>query len=199
MAEDYGSESVEEAAAEQAETRDEEAKEQRDWKIAEQDKNVRVAIIMGSVSDWETMKNAAEILDDFGVDYDKRVISAHRTPELMADFAHSARVKGYRVIIAGAGGAAHLPGMTAAMTTLPVIGVPVKSHALSALDSLYSIVQMPAGVPVATMAIGDAGAKNAALFAIQMLAVDDGQLHNKLVAYRDAAAQRVVKSSEELA
>ncbi|MCL2112705.1 MAG: 5-(carboxyamino)imidazole ribonucleotide mutase [Streptococcaceae bacterium] len=157
-----------------------------------------VAIIMGSSSDWATMKNTADLLDEFGVEYEKLVVSAHRTPELMADFAHSAREKGYKVIIAGAGGAAHLPGMTAAMTTLPVIGIPVKSHALSGLDSLYSIVQMPAGVPVATMAIGDSGAKNAALYAVQMLAVSDEALHEKLVNYREQAKKMVEKSNHDL-
>jgi 5-(carboxyamino)imidazole ribonucleotide mutase len=197
-AENYESESVEEAAVEQAEAREEIGEEQREHVMAEERKNVPVAIIMGSISDWATMKAAADILDDFDVNYDRQVVSAHRTPELMADFAHSARSNGYRVIIAGAGGAAHLPGMTAAMTTVPVIGVPVKSHALSGLDSLYSIVQMPAGVPVATMSIGESGAKNAALFAVQMLAVDDVELHDKLVAYREAAAKRVAESSEEL-
>lgn len=157
-----------------------------------------VAIIMGSSSDWATMKNTADLLDEFGVEYEKLVVSAHRTPELMADFAHTAREKGYKVIIAGAGGAAHLPGMTAAMTTLPVIGVPVKSRALSGLDSLYSIVQMPVGVPVATMAIGDSGAKNAALYAIQMLAVYDEALHEKLVNYREQAKKIVEKSNHDL-
>jgi 5-(carboxyamino)imidazole ribonucleotide mutase len=198
-AENYESESVEEAAVEQADAREEIGEEQREHEMAQERKNVPVAIIMGSISDWTTMKAAADILDDFDVNYDRQVVSAHRTPELMADFAHSARSNGYRVIIAGAGGAAHLPGMTAAMTTVPVIGVPVKSHALSGLDSLYSIVQMPAGVPFATMAIGESGAKNAALFAVQMLAVDDVELHDKLVEYREAAAKRVVESSEELA
>ncbi len=156
-----------------------------------------VAIIMGSISDWATMKLVAELLDDFGVAYDKQVVSAHRTPELMVEFAHSAREKGYKLIIAGAGGAAHLPGMVAAQTTLPVIGVPVKSRALSGLDSLYSIVQMPAGVPVATMAIGESGAKNAALYAVQMLAVADENLLKKLVDYRENARQQVIKSSDE--
>ncbi|QDK71005.1 5-(carboxyamino)imidazole ribonucleotide mutase [Lactococcus protaetiae] len=157
-----------------------------------------VAIIMGSSSDWATMKNTADLLDEFGVEYEKLVVSAHRTPELMADFAHSAREKGYKVIIAGAGGAAHLPGMTAAMTTLPVIGVPVKSRSLSGLDSLYSIVQMPAGVPVATMAIGDSGAKNAALYAVQILAVSDEALHEKLVNYREQAKKMVEKLNHDL-
>lgn len=129
----------------------------------------QVAVIMGSASDWETMKHACDILDRFDVPYFKQVISAHRTPELMAEFANGARAKGFKVIIAGAGGAAHLPGMVAAQTTLPVIGVPVQSHALSGWDSLLSIVQMPAGIPVATTAIGKSGASNAGLLAASML------------------------------
>jgi 5-(carboxyamino)imidazole ribonucleotide mutase len=157
-----------------------------------------VAIIMGSSSDWTTMKNCAEILSEFEVNFDKKVVSAHRTPGLMMSFAKSARDKGYKLIIAGAGGAAHLPGMVAAMTTLPVIGVPIQSRALSGLDSLYSIVQMPAGVPVATMAIGDSGAKNAALYAVQMLAVHDEALHEKLVEYRERAAAQAEKSTADL-
>lgn len=154
-----------------------------------------VALIMGSSSDWQTMKAAAQILDEFEVSYDKRVVSAHRTPELMADFATSARDKGYKIIIAGAGGAAHLPGMVAAQTTLPVIGVPVKSRALSGLDSLYSIVQMPGGIPVATMAIGEAGAKNAGLFAVQTLALANEHLHDLIIQYRQEA-EKMVKASE---
>lgn len=154
-----------------------------------------VALIMGSSSDWQTMKAAAQILDEFGVSYDKRVVSAHRTPELMADFATSARDKGYKIIIAGAGGAAHLPGMVAAQTTLPVIGVPVKSRALSGLDSLYSIVQMPGGIPVATMAIGEAGAKNAGLFAVQTLALANEHLYDLIIHYRQEA-EKMVKASE---
>lgn len=157
-----------------------------------------VALIMGSSSDWTTMKQTADLLDEFGVAYDKKVISAHRTPELMAEFAHTAREKGYHLIIAGAGGAAHLPGMLAAQTTLPVIGVPVQSHALSGVDSLYSIVQMPAGVPVATMAIGNAGAKNAALYAVQMLSVSNETLHEKLIEYREAAKKMVEASNQDL-
>lgn len=158
----------------------------------------KIAIVMGSSSDWATMKCSAEILDAFGVSYDKKVVSAHRTPELMADFAHQARAAGYHLIIAGAGGSAHLPGMLAAQTTLPVIGVPVKSRALSGLDSLYSIVQMPAGVPVATMAIGEAGAKNAALYAIQTLAISDQDLQNKLEDYREQAKKMVELSNHDL-
>ena len=144
----------------------------------------RVAIIMGSRSDWPTLKGAAESLDALGVTYDARVISAHRTPHRMVEFATSARASGYRVIIAGAGGAAHLPGMTASMTTLPVLGVPVQSRALSGLDSLLSIVQMPAGVPVATLAIGEAGARNAGLLAAQILALTDPALAERLEAHR---------------
>ncbi|MDR2977304.1 MAG: 5-(carboxyamino)imidazole ribonucleotide mutase [Streptococcaceae bacterium] len=157
-----------------------------------------VAIIMGSSSDWTTMKLCAEILDEFGVNFDKQVVSAHRTPERMMEFAKSAQDQGFKLIIAGAGGAAHLPGMVAAMTTLPVIGVPIKSRALSGIDSLYSIVQMPAGVPVATMAIGEAGAKNAALYAIQMLAVSDAALREKLIKYREAAAEKALISTADL-
>ena len=133
--------------------------------------NPEVAVIMGSTSDWETMKHACESLDELGVAYEKRVVSAHRTPDLMFDFAEKAREKGIKVIIAGAGGAAHLPGMVAAKTTLPVIGVPVQSKALNGLDSLLSIVQMPGGIPVATTAIGKAGATNAGLLAAQMLSM----------------------------
>ena len=132
-----------------------------------------ISIIMGSKSDWATMQKTAEVLDRFGVAYEKKVVSAHRTPDLMFRHAEEARSRGIKIIIAGAGGAAHLPGMVAAKTTLPVIGVPVKSRALSGVDSLYSIVQMPGGVPVATMAIGEAGATNAALFALRLLSVED--------------------------
>nr|UKS68376.1 5-(carboxyamino)imidazole ribonucleotide mutase [Lactococcus garvieae] len=157
-----------------------------------------VAVIMGSLSDWETMKQAAQILDTFGIDFDKKVVSAHRTPEIMMNFAKNAEQQGYKLIIAGAGGAAHLPGMVAAMTLLPVIGVPIQSRALSGLDSLYSIVQMPGGVPVATMAIGSAGAKNAALYAAQILALADKNLAEKLKKYRKEAADLSVSSTKEL-
>lgn len=157
-----------------------------------------VAVIMGSASDWETMKHACEILDDFAVPYEKQVVSAHRTPELMADFAHGARGRGIKVIIAGAGGAAHLPGMVAAQTTLPVIGVPVKSRALNGLDSLLSIVQMPGGIPVATTAIGNSGATNAGLLAVSMLSMDDEALAGKLQAYRDGLKEKVAQSNAEL-
>lgn len=143
-----------------------------------------VAIIMGSQSDWSTMKNAADILDTLGVGYEAKIISAHRTPDRMADFAKSARANGFKVIIAGAGGAAHLPGMTAAMTSLPVLGVPVQSKALSGQDSLLSIVQMPAGIPVGTLAIGRAGAVNAGLMAAAILATHDDALASRLDAWR---------------
>lgn len=157
-----------------------------------------VAVIMGSLSDWETMKQAAHILEAFGIDFDKKVVSAHRTPEIMMNFAKNAEQQGYKLIIAGAGGAAHLPGMVAAMTLLPVIGVPIQSRALSGLDSLYSIVQMPGGVPVASMAIGSAGAKNAALYAAQILALADKNLAEKLKKYRKEAADLSVSSTKEL-
>lgn len=142
--------------------------------------NPEVAVIMGSTSDWETMKHACDSLDELGVSYEKRVVSAHRTPDLMFDFAEKARERGIKVIIAGAGGAAHLPGMVAAKTTLPVIGVPVQSKALNGLDSLLSIVQMPGGVPVATTAIGKAGATNAGLLAAQMLSMYDKKVTERL-------------------
>ncbi|MDH4415370.1 MAG: 5-(carboxyamino)imidazole ribonucleotide mutase [Rhizobium sp.] len=139
-----------------------------------------VAIIMGSQSDWETMKNAADTLDALGVSYEARIVSAHRTPDRMVAFAKGARDEGFKVVIAGAGGAAHLPGMVASMTTLPVFGVPVQSKSMSGLDSLYSIVQMPAGIPVGTLAIGRAGAVNAALLAARVLAVFDDELADRL-------------------
>ncbi|MDO5688094.1 N5-carboxyaminoimidazole ribonucleotide mutase [Pseudoscardovia radai] len=157
-----------------------------------------VAVVMGSSSDWETMKHACEILDRFEVPYMKQVISAHRTPELMADFAHGARSNGLHVIIAGAGGAAHLPGMIAAQTTLPVIGVPVRSHALSGWDSLLSIVQMPGGIPVATTAVGNSGATNAGLLAVQILSTTDERLAQALADYRNELKEKVAKSNEEL-
>lgn len=135
-----------------------------------------VGVIMGSASDWETLKAATEVLARFGVPYEARVVSAHRTPALLNEYAGSSRARGLKAIIAGAGGAAHLPGMTAANTTLPVVGVPVQSQALRGLDSLLSIVQMPRGVPVATMAIGSAGAANAALFVLRLLAIEDARL-----------------------
>jgi len=143
-----------------------------------------VAIIMGSRSDWPTMKAAAEVLDDLAVAWEAKVVSAHRTPDRMYDFAKGARGAGIKVIIAGAGGAAHLPGMTASLTTLPVVGVPVESRALKGLDSLLSINQMPAGIPVATVAIGEAGARNAGQLAAQILALSDAALADRLEAFR---------------
>ncbi|KJJ42273.1 N5-carboxyaminoimidazole ribonucleotide mutase [Bacillus subtilis] len=157
-----------------------------------------VGIIMGSTSDWETMKNACDILDELNVPYEKKVVSAHRTPDLMFEYAETARERGIKVIIAGAGGAAHLPGMTAAKTTLPVIGVPVQSKALNGLDSLLSIVQMPGGVPVATTAIGKAGAVNAGLLAAQILSAFDEDLARKLDERRENTKQMVLESSDQL-
>jgi 5-(carboxyamino)imidazole ribonucleotide mutase len=158
-----------------------------------------VAIIMGSQSDWPTMRHAAEMLDALGVGYDKRIVSAHRTPERLYAFAKGAKADGFKVIIAGAGGAAHLPGMTAAMTTLPVFGVPVESKAMSGLDSLYSMVQMPPGVPVGTLAIGKAGAVNAALIAASVLALSDGALSDRLEAWRKQQSDAVGKVPEDRA
>ena len=143
-----------------------------------------IGIVMGSNSDWPTMQAAAKILKDFGVPFEARVVSAHRTPDLMFEYAEQARARGLKAIIAGAGGAAHLPGMIAAKTTLPVLGVPVQSKALSGKDSLLSIVQMPKGIPVATFAIGEAGAANAGLFAVALLAATDAALADKLDAFR---------------
>ena len=150
-----------------------------------------IGVIMGSRSDWDTMKAAADILDHFGVPHECRVVSAHRTPAWMVEYAREAEARGLQAIIAGAGGAAHLPGMVASMTTVPVIGVPVQSKALSGLDSLLSIVQMPGGVPVATMAIGTAGARNAGLFAVEMIAVRRADLRERLRAFRAEQEQRV--------
>ena len=152
---------------------------------------------MGSTSDWETMKNAADILDDFGVSFETKVVSAHRTPDLLFEFAKTAEQRGIEVIIAGAGGAAHLPGMCASQTVLPVLGVPVKSKALSGMDSLLSIVQMPAGIPVGTLAIGAAGAKNAALLAISILANSRPELREKLKKFREQQTKTVLESSLE--
>jgi len=158
-----------------------------------------IAIIMGSQSDWETMRHAAETLGALGVACEKRIVSAHRTPERLYAFAKGAKAAGFKVIIAGAGGAAHLPGMAAAMTELPVLGVPVESKALSGIDSLYSIVQMPAGVPVGTLAIGKAGAINAAWFAASILALNDKALAERRAAWRkqrtDAGAERPEESA----
>jgi 5-(carboxyamino)imidazole ribonucleotide mutase len=157
----------------------------------------RIAIIMGSRSDWPTMKAAADILDALDADYETRVVSAHRTPDRMTDFAKSAKSKGIQVIIAGAGGAAHLPGMVASMTTLPVLGVPVESKALKGMDSLLSIVQMPGGVPVGTLAIGEPGAKNAGLMAASIIALQDPALAGRLEAYRDALEASVPETVED--
>lgn len=157
-----------------------------------------VGIIMGSSSDWPTMQNAAQVLEDFGISFENKVVSAHRTPGLLYEYATTAAQRGLKIIIAGAGGAAHLPGMTASMTTLPVLGVPVQSRALSGVDSLYSIVQMPGGVPVATFAIGNAGALNAGLFAVSMLANEDKTLAQKLQAFRERQTQKVLDSQAEL-
>lgn len=151
----------------------------------------QVGIIMGSQSDWETMRHASEVLTELGVEHECRVVSAHRTPDLLFQYAETAAGRGIEVIIAGAGGAAHLPGMTAAKTLLPVLGVPVQSKALNGLDSLLSIVQMPKGVPVATLAIGTAGAANAGLLAAQILAIHDAPLRVRLQARRDEEEQRV--------
>ena len=153
----------------------------------------QVGIIMGSVSDWKTLAAAATILDEFGVRYEKNVVSAHRTPHRLVKYAEGAKARGLQVIIAGAGGAAHLPGVTAAFTTLPVLGVPVESKALQGLDSLLSIVQMPPGVPVGTLAIGEPGAKNAALLAISILALQDEKVRRAWEAFRAKQSRRVQK------
>jgi 5-(carboxyamino)imidazole ribonucleotide mutase len=150
-----------------------------------------VAIIMGSRSDWPTMKLAAESLDAVGVEWEAKVVSAHRTPERLFQFARSARDSGFKVIVAGAGGAAHLPGMVASLTTLPVLGVPIESKALKGIDSLLSIVQMPGGIPVGALAIGEAGARNAGLMAAQILALSDAGLADRLAAYRQAQTDSV--------
>ena len=153
-----------------------------------------VGIIMGSRSDWPTMRAAAEVLDEFGVPYEKKIVSAHRTPDLLFEYAKSAESRGLEVIIAGAGGAAHLPGMCAAQTVLPVLGVPIESRALKGLDSLLSIAQMPAGVPVGTLAIGEAGAKNAALLAVAILANSRPELRVKLHSFRSKQTNSVLKT-----
>ncbi|GAA0391042.1 MULTISPECIES: 5-(carboxyamino)imidazole ribonucleotide mutase [Brevundimonas] len=156
-----------------------------------------VAIIMGSRSDWPTMKFAADKLDQLGVAWEAKVVSAHRTPQRLFDFATTAKAKGYKVVIAGAGGAAHLPGMAASMTDLPVLGVPVQSKALKGMDSLLSIVQMPGGVPVATLAIGEAGATNAGILAAQILALSDEALAGRLSAFRAAQTESVLETVED--
>lgn len=157
-----------------------------------------IALLMGSSSDWETMRAAALVLDEFGVTYEKRVVSAHRMPDDMFRFAEQAAGRGLRALIAGAGGAAHLPGMLAAKTTVPVLGVPVASKQLAGLDSLYSIVQMPKGIPVATFAIGPAGAANAALFAVAMLAHDDAALLQRLQDFRARQSEAARAMSQDL-
>jgi 5-(carboxyamino)imidazole ribonucleotide mutase len=156
----------------------------------------RVGIIMGSTSDWETMRHAAETLDALGIEHETKVVSAHRTPKRLYDYAHSARERGLKLIIAGAGGAAHLPGMAASMTSLPVLGVPVESKALKGMDSLLSIVQMPAGVPVGTLAIGKPGAINAALLAAAILANQDEALAARLEAWREKQTGSVAEKPE---
>ena len=158
---------------------------------------IDVGIIMGSQSDWATMKAAADILTELGVNFESRIVSAHRTPDRLYDYAKTAKQRGLKVVIAGAGGAAHLPGMVAAMTSLPVLGVPVQSKALSGQDSLLSIVQMPAGVPVGTLAIGEAGATNAALLAAAILATSDDALSTRLEAWRDARSQAVEETPRD--
>lgn len=159
---------------------------------------MKVAVIMGSSSDWNMMSESCQMLDQFGIPYDKKVVSAHRTPQLMFDFATNARLNGYDVIIAGAGGAAHLPGMVASMTTLPVIGVPIESKSLKGLDSLLSIVQMPGGIPVATTAIGKAGAKNAGILAARILSIQSEEVREKLEAYQQSLVDKVGEMQSEL-
>lgn len=156
-----------------------------------------VGIIMGSQSDWPTMRHAADILDQLGISYETRIVSAHRTPQRLFDYGRSARARGLKVIIAGAGGAAHLPGMIASLTTLPVFGVPVESHALKGLDSLLSIVQMPGGVPVGTLAIGASGAKNAGLLAAAVVGLQDEQVASRLEAHRQAQTEAVAEEPVE--
>jgi len=155
-----------------------------------------VGIIMGSSSDWETMRHAADTLDQLGVSNERKVVSAHRTPKRLYYYAHSAKDRGLKIVIAGAGGAAHLPGMTASMTSLPVLGVPIETQALKGMDSLLSIVQMPAGVPVGTLSIGKAGAVNAALLAAAMLATADGELASRLEAWREKQTGSVAEAPE---
>ena len=150
-----------------------------------------VGVVMGSQSDWDVMQHAAKVLKDFGVPFEHRVVSAHRTPDAMFEYAEQARTRGLECIIAGAGGSAHLPGMIASKTTIPVLGVPVPTRHLAGQDSLYSIVQMPKGIPVATFAIGEAGAANAGLFAVSLLATADAELARKLAAYRDTLREQV--------
>ena len=155
-----------------------------------------VGLIMGSQSDWPTLKHSADVLDELGIAYEVRVVSAHRTPDRLYQYAKAAKSRGLKAIIAGAGGAAHLPGMTAAMTVLPVLGVPVESRALKGLDSLLSIAQMPGGVPVATFAIGEAGAKNAGLFAAALIALEDAALSRRLESWRGRQTRSVARTPE---
>jgi 5-(carboxyamino)imidazole ribonucleotide mutase len=155
-----------------------------------------VGIIMGSSSDWETMRHAAELLDRLGIAHETKIVSAHRTPKRLYEYAHSARERGLRLVIAGAGGAAHLPGMTASMTELPVLGVPIETQALKGMDSLLSIVQMPAGIPVGTLAIGKPGATNAALLAAAILALDDEALAERLRAWREKQTGSVAEAPQ---
>ena len=162
------------------------------------DASAQIGIIMGSQSDWETMAHAAKLLEELDVPHEVKIVSAHRTPERMAEYARSAKARGIQVIIAGAGGAAHLPGMTAAQTILPVLGVPIRSRNLKGLDSLLSIVQMPAGVPVGTLAIGDAGAKNAALLAASILALSDEGLAARLQDWRSRQTESVAETPVDL-
>lgn len=159
---------------------------------------IKIAVVMGSISDWPQMKHSCDLLDELVIPYEKHILSAHRMPDEMFSFAKEARSKGIRIIIAGAGGAAHLPGMIASQTTLPVIGVPMKTSALSGMDSLLSIVQMPGGVPVATMAIGNSGAKNAALMAVRMLAFDNENLTQVLEHYQAEQKQLAIESEAQL-
>jgi 5-(carboxyamino)imidazole ribonucleotide mutase len=151
-----------------------------------------IGVIMGSSSDWKTMQHTVTLLEEFGIPYEKKVVSAHRTPDLLFDYAENASIRGLKLIIAGAGGSAHLPGMVAAKTSLPVLGVPVESKALKGLDSLLSIVQMPAGIPVASFAIGEAGAKNAALFAAALFANEDPGIAKKLIAFRKKQTRKIL-------
>lgn len=161
--------------------------------MSDSDKNPLVGIIMGSQSDWETMAHAHDILHKLGIPHETRIVSAHRTPDRLVEYAKSAKARGLKVIIAGAGGAAHLPGMTASMTSLPVLGVPVESKALSGMDSLLSIAQMPGGIPVGTLAIGKAGAINAALLAASILSISDNELSEKLEAFRKEQTDNVAE------
>ncbi|MEJ6348851.1 5-(carboxyamino)imidazole ribonucleotide mutase [Holzapfeliella sp. He02] len=159
---------------------------------------MKVALVMGSISDWPVVKDTTDMLTELQIDYDKKIISAHRMPQELQDFAQSAKDERYSVIIAAAGGAAHLPGMLAANTAIPVIGIPVLTKALNGVDSLLSIVQMPAGVPVATVAVGKAGAKNAAILAAEMIAISDTQTYDRLLAFRAKQSKEAIESNEQL-